>query len=154
MAFKDQLSEQISALASESIQDPEVFLVDIEIKGDSRNPLVWVYLESEKGGINLDECAEISRKLQFLIEAHEIFKGNFTLNVSSPGLDRPLKDLRQYKINRNRHARIRVKSDEKAKTIEGIIKEVSDSEVTLETKNENVVLPFDKIIETKIIPVV
>ncbi len=154
MAFKDQLSEQISALASESIQYPEVFLVDIEIKGDSRNPLVWVYLESEKGGINLDECAEISRKLQFLIEAHEIFKGNFTLNVSSPGLDRPLKDLRQYKINRNRHARIRVKSDEKAKTIEGIIKEVSDSEVTLETKNENVVLPFDKIIETKIIPVV
>jgi len=78
-----------------------MFIVDVEIKHQDMN-VVWVSVDSEKGDVNLDKCSQISRELSFLIESENIFNKPYRLNVSSPGLSRPLTDNRQYAKNTGR----------------------------------------------------
>jgi ribosome maturation factor RimP len=128
------------------------YVVDVEITA-SKIPLVWVYLDSEKGDISLDTCAEVSRELSVLLDAHEVFASSFRLNVSSPGLDRPLKDRRQFYANVGRNAKLTLSVGENKKVaVKGILKSVSESGVVLETAEGSQDIPFSQLIETKIIP--
>ena len=144
--------KDIYELAESVIGSTDFFLVGVEIKG-ARPPEVWVYVDGENRGVSMDECAEISNELSFLMEAHDIFNGAYRLNVSSPGLSRPLVDKRQYFKNKGRHVKIKYKHDEEYNKLEGILEDYSDQNiVVLKEAGEVVELPFDKIIETKIIP--
>ena len=97
--------QKIKDLAAPLVESKDLFVVDIEHKTGSGLNEVWLYLDAQDRGVNLDECADISRELGFLIEAHELFEKKYRLNVSSPGLSRPLSDVRQYKKNEGRKPR-------------------------------------------------
>lgn len=145
----------INSLITQSIEDASVYLVDVEIKGNENQPVLWVYLDTEDGGITLEQCAAVSRRLNVLIEENGSFGNNFQLNVSSPGLNRPLKDIRQYKNNIGRTAKVRYKSDDKVKKAEGVITSVTDQQINIEKGNNNISeIAFDDIIETKILAVI
>jgi ribosome maturation factor RimP len=73
--------------------------------------------------------------------------------VSSPGLDRPLKDRRQFYANVGRNAKLTLSVGENKKVaVKGILKSVSESGVVLETAEGSQDIPFSQLIETKIIP--
>ncbi|MEQ9308891.1 MAG: ribosome maturation factor RimP [Balneolaceae bacterium] len=149
------ITETIKELAIPLAEEKNLFLVDVELKTGGGTE-VWVYLDGEERGVNLDECAEISRELGFLIDAHELLGDKYRLNVSSPGLSRPLTDKRQYtrNIDRTLKLRFRKENDEVGK-LEGVITKVTDTAVLVtEGKDENKEIPFDSIIEAKIIPVI
>lgn len=140
-------------LAERSIGSEDIFIVDIETKGKASEPIIWLYLESDKGGISLDECAVISRRLQVSIEANGLYADAFTLNVSSPGLDRPLKQKRQYKVNKGRNAKVKYTQDGSVKILEGIIVDSNEESVVFKTNGKDIRLEYEMIIETKIQPV-
>lgn len=152
MHLQDTDRDLLLELAERCIDKKSIFLVDLEAKGKASNPTIWVYLDSDTGGISLNECADISRKLQVLIEANGVFGSAFTLNVSSPGLDKPLKLIRQYKSNEGRNAKVRYKSDESVKMLEGTIAVVDDEGIEIENEGNTTRLGFSDIIETKIQP--
>ncbi len=152
MHLQDSDRDLLQELAERCIDKKSIFLVDLEAKGKASNPTFWVYLDSDTGGISLNECAEISRKLQVLIEANGVFGSAFTLNVSSPGLDKPLKLIRQYKSNEGRNATVRFKSDETVKMLEGTITVADDEGIEIENEGKKTRLGFSDIIETKIQP--
>ncbi len=152
MHLQDSDRDLLQELAERCIDKKSIFLVDLEAKGKASNPTLWVYLDSDTGGISLNECAEISRKLQVLIEANGVFGSAFTLNVSSPGLDKPLKLIRQYKSNEGRNATVRFKSDETVKMLEGTITVADDEGIEIENEGKKTRLGFSDIIETKIQP--
>jgi ribosome maturation factor RimP len=103
--------------------------------------------------VNLDECADISRELGFLMEAHELFENKYRLNVSSPGLSRPLSDVRQYKKNEGRKAKVKFKKEDEYDKTEGIIVGVDENGIMLEDQNgKSVKVLFDDIKEAKIVP--
>jgi len=79
------------------VRDP-AFLVDVEIAGGSKGPLLRIFLDTDQG-ITIDECMQWSRELGTLLEVHSAFPGRYTLEVSSPGLGRPLRHPRQYRKN-------------------------------------------------------
>jgi len=143
----------IKDLAAPLVEPKDLFIVDIEHKTGSGLNEVWLYLDAQNRGVNLDECAEISKELGFLMEAHELFENKYRLNVSSPGLSRPLTDVRQYKKNEGRKAKVKfIKEDEYDKTV-GIIVGVDEKGITLEDQDgKNVTVLFDDIKETKIVP--
>ena len=103
---------EIQQLVERMLPREDLFLVDLEIKGGQRSPSLWLYVESDNGGVSLDDCTELSRTLQTVLEAHDFFAGPFTLNISSPGLDKPLLLPRQYKVNEGRLVRIRLHENE------------------------------------------
>lgn len=149
------ITEIIKELAAPLADEKNLFLVDVELKTGGGTE-VWVYLDGEERGVNLDECAEISRELGFLIDAHEILGDKYRLNVSSPGLSRPLTNKRQYKKNIERTLKLRFrKENEEVGKLEGIIASVTDTGVLVaESESNEVEISFDSIIEAKIIPVI
>ncbi len=145
--------QKIKDLATPLAESNNLFIVDAEVKTGSGITEVWLYLDAEDRGVNLDECADISRELGFLMEAHEIFEGKYRLNVSSPGLSRPLSDVRQYRKNEGRKAKIKYKQDDQYSKISGNIVSVTENGVMIEDKKGNAVeVRFDEIQEAKIIP--
>jgi len=144
--------KRIEEMALPLVEQADMFLVDLEIKQQEMN-VVWIYVDSEKGGVNLDECSRISRELSFMIETEELFNSSYRLNVSSPGLSRPLSDKRQYAKNLGRSAKVKFKSAENYEKLEGVLKDVSDDRVTIRTdKGEETSIRFEDLVETKIVP--
>jgi len=145
--------EKIKELASGIADEKGFILVDVEIKGAGSDVEVWVSVDAEDRFLNLDEYAEMSNELSFLMEAHEIYENKYRLNVSSPGLSKPLVDKRQYSKNKGKKAKVKYKKDDFAKA-QGIITEVNENGITLTTDSEDTLtLTFEEIVETKIIPV-
>ncbi|MCH8556238.1 MAG: ribosome maturation factor [Balneolia bacterium] len=154
MQLKDSLLSELTEIVERNISRDDLFIVDIELKTGGKNPVLSVYIESDKGGIKLDDCADISRNLQTVIEANELLGKTFTLNVSSPGLDRPLILKRQYLLNKGRTARVKARlgEDDKVSMVEGKLINTEDNGIELESKSGTTYIEFDKIIETKIVP--
>ncbi len=146
------VEQEITELAETVLSGTDFFLVGVEIKGGNR-PEVWIYADGAERGINMDECAEVSNELGFLMEAHDTFSGAFRLNVSSPGLSRPLSDKRQYPKNKGRQVKVKFKNDEGYHKIKGILESSTEQQITVHPEGEEpLALSFDQIVETKIIP--
>ena len=149
------ITNQIKELAAPLAEEHGLFVIDIELKTGSGNEL-WVYLDAEDRGINLDECAEISRELGFVIDAHELLKSKYRLNISSPGLSRSLSDARQYSKNIGRMIKLRYREGDETKKIIGMLEQASHQKLTvIETegkKSTEHFIKMDTVIEAKIIP--
>ena len=111
---------------------PDYFLVDIRIKPTNN---VKVFLDGDKG-ISIETCVRYNRALYKKLEETGLFPdGDFSLEVSSPGLDEPLKLLRQYKKNVGRQVELVLQDGSKK---EGRLVEVSEDGVIVEeTKGKN-----------------
>lgn len=150
--MSNSIEHKISELVESVLPTTGFFLVDVEIKGH-KEPEVWVYIDAEDRGITMDECADISKELGFLMDAHDVFAGNYRLNVSSPGLDRPLVDRRQYAKNEGRKTKVRYKRGNEYRKAEGTLKSVSEDKVIIEKEDGTEDrIDFDDVVETKIIP--
>jgi len=145
------IQSKIEELSATLADEKGLFLVDVEIK-HGKETTVWVYLDAEDRGVSLDEFAEISNELGFLIEAHEVFENRYRLNVSSPGLSRPLADKRQYPKNVGRKARVKYKRNNEYITVEGELITVEDDVITVKPDEKTIGINFNEIVETKILP--
>lgn len=146
--------KRIKELAETLVSQTDMFLVDVELKQQEMN-VVWVYVDSEKGGVNLDECSRISRELSFMVESEELFVKSYRLNVSSPGLSRPLSDRRQFAKNQGRTAKVKYKQNDSYEKIEGILKDVSEDHVKIQhDKGKETSIRFEDLVETKIVPTI
>jgi ribosome maturation factor RimP len=130
----------------------DIFLVSIKIKPTNN---FKIYLDAD-GGLGIEKCIKINRALYKQIEEMGMFPdGDFSLEVSSPGIDEPLKLVRQYKKNVTRTVEVITNNDT---TKEGILTEVTESTITIqqtEGKGKkavtvNTVIPFDEIKQTKV----
>ncbi len=96
---------RVKALVEEVLAGSPHFLVELEVRGAPGSQAVDVFIDSDEG-IGVDTLAQISREVAFLIDAEDVIAGRYRLNVSSPGVDRPLKLPRQYKKNVGRALRV------------------------------------------------
>ena len=77
------------------IDNDEIFLVEVNIKGKPGNQKIQVFIDGDNS-VDVDECSKISRKLSSELEEKDIIEGRYTIEVSSPGVDKPLKLIRQF----------------------------------------------------------
>jgi ribosome maturation factor RimP len=131
---------------------PSHFLVEIRIKPTNN---VKVFIDADEGVV-LSDLIDYNRKLYKMLEESDIFpNGDFSLEVSSPGLDEPLKLFRQYKKNVGRYVDVTLNDDSKKEgklveaTEDGIVIETETGKgKKKETKQESIL--FDQIKSTKI----
>lgn len=105
-AFKEKIRELVEPVATE--EGMELIMVEC-LKMKSRW-LVKLYIDKE-GGVTLDDCATVSNQVGDILDVHDMPPGPYTLEVSSPGLDRPVE--RDKDFLRHRGATISLKLDEK-----------------------------------------
>lgn len=146
-AVKDKIKELLEQkFTEEEFQD--CFLVDTTI---SKSNKVQVYVDCDSG-VNLVTCSKLSRYLEAYLDESLVLGEKYTLEVSSPGVDRAL-IKRQFPKNVGRQIRIKL-ADEKI--VKGLLKESNEEEVVVEVskgkkETELVRLNFADIVEAKII---
>ena len=130
--------------------EPDIFLVEVRIKPTNN---VTVFLDGDNG-VGIDKLIQYNRRLYRQLEEEVFFAGgDFSLEVSSPGLDEPLKMHRQYKKNINRFVEV---VQEEAVKIEGKMTIVNEDSIVVEEekgkgKKKEVIehiIPFEKIKST------
>jgi len=87
----DQTEKMIEAL----LKAEGLELIDLEFRKEGRGWVLRIFMD-KPGGVTLDDCSEISRELGDQIEVNELIPHSYTLEVSSPGLDRPLKKEKDF----------------------------------------------------------
>ena len=108
------------------LEEPEYFLVDLRIKPINN---IKIFLDGDSG-ITIEKCVRINRKLYKMLEEAAYYpEGDFSLEVSSAGLDEPLKSFRQYKKNIGRPVELSLLDGTQK---EGLLKEVTEEGVLLE----------------------
>jgi ribosome maturation factor RimP len=125
MELKENTGE-IKKLAESFLKDQSHFVVDVITSFRSNPKKLLVILDGDKG-INIDDCAEVSRELSAALDTSNLVEGAFVLEVSTPGLDQPLKTKRQYQKNIGRNVKVKLKD----RTVEGKLAEVRDSDIEI-----------------------
>lgn len=127
-------------------------LVDAELVGGGSQRVLRVYIDSH-GGIDVEDCALVSRQLSALLDVEDPIPGQYTLEVSSPGLDRPL--VRRRDFERFIGAQVKVRMHQAIlgrKNFTGQLIEVGDDHVMLEMDKESYKLPFMDIERARLVP--
>lgn len=135
----EELKKTITQIAERHLKDDTYFIVDVVIKGVQGKTKILVLLDSDQG-VNIDDCARLSRKIGGELEEDEVLDIAYILEVSSPGLDHPLAMERQYIKNIGR--KLRVHTIE-GSVCEGTLLEFSNQVLYLETleKEKNKKVP-------------
>ena len=97
--------ESLRAMAERVASSEGLYLVDVELKGGRSNPLLRIYIDKQ-GGVSHADCQLVSEQLSVMLDVEDPFPGSYTLEVSSPGLDRELRKPSDYEHFAGRRARL------------------------------------------------
>ncbi len=144
------MKNKIIELADSIAAQHAVEIVDIELAGSSGKPLIRIFIDKENG-VTLDECGKFSRSLSALFDVEDPIPTAYILEVSSPGLDRPLKELRDFQRNIGKPARIITSAKVEDRNIFiGRITGVGGGNITLSLEDKVIEIPFDQISKARL----
>ncbi len=125
--------------------------IDLVARGDRAKQVIEVFIDAEDG-ITTDLCAEVSREVRAALEEGNLLPGPYRLDVSSPGIDRPLRFPWQYRKHQGRRVHVRYREAEQERTAEGTLASVGEDAITVQVKNsaEPIVVKFETIVEARI----
>ena len=119
-------------------------LVGCEYMASSKPAVLRVYIDKE-GGVNIDDCSKVSRQVSSVMDVENVL-GRYNLEVSSPGINRPLFELADFVAHLHKKVKIRMqKAVAERKTFVGTLTAVDDQCVHVEVETEKFALPFDEI---------
>ena len=119
-------------------------LVDIEISGSTHGRFLRVYLDKENG-LGIEDIAEANYWIDSIIEKNEPFSRSYTLEVSSPGIDRPLRTLEHFKRFIGEEAKLSTDSIDGRANWTGRLNGVEGTDILLVTDGQTYRLPYEKI---------
>ncbi|MGA9121420.1 MAG: hypothetical protein WB699_18780 [Bacteroidota bacterium] len=143
LPFLDAAKEHTVRLGAE--------VIDVVIRGDRSRRVIELFVDNADG-VSLDLCRQISRSLKQEIEEKSLIAGSYRLDVSSPGIDRPLKFSWQYKKHIGRNLEITYQGDDGKRNVAGKLLSVDDKGIMVQTGKESTVLrlEFPVITESKV----
>lgn len=157
-----ELLDKIEALVMPILTDLGLELVDLEFKREGRSSALRLFID-KPGGVTLDDCAEVSREVSALLEVEDPIEVAYRLEVSSPGIDRPLKKAADFARFAGQMVKIRTRSlldpDERGhrrKTFLGELLGLGDDGVRLrqtDRRDGEIVIPLHEIDKANLEPV-
>lgn len=142
-----ELLPQIDNIISRIVEQNGSELVEVGVVGRGKTSILRVFV-CKSDGINIGEISKLTKKISKALDEADIIPHNYLLEVSSPGLDRPLRTIRDFERVISENVRI-VLPD--GKTLEGTLIEANQDTISLETESESILIPLDKICSAKII---
>jgi ribosome maturation factor RimP len=147
-----QAPANIQAIVEPVVTSLGYELVGAEFLMQGHSGLLRVYIDAEEG-VQLNDCQRVSHQLSGVLDVEDVIKGKYQLEVSSPGLDRPLFTVEHFERFQGHKARLKlaVPLDGQRK-FKGILKGVKNDQVLLEIDSEEVSLPLSAIDKANLIP--
>ncbi len=103
----DRIIREIEGFARPIAEEMGLELVEVQFRQES-GWVLRIFIDREQGGVNVDDCAAVSRQVSVFLEAEDLISHAYTLEVSSPGAERPLKRMEEFVRFMNRRVRIKV----------------------------------------------
>ncbi|MDA8433280.1 MAG: ribosome maturation factor RimP [Nitrospiraceae bacterium] len=147
----EDIKGKIAALAESVAGEYGVEVVDVEIAGSLRRPTLRLFIE-KSGGVTLEDCERVSRAMSAVLDVEDPIKSAYVLEVSSPGLERPLKKLKDFEASVGKVARIITReSIDMQNFFVGRITEVSGTTIILTMKNDTkMTIPLEQIAKARL----
>lgn len=126
----------------------------VEFRSQGRHSLLRLYIDDQENGISVEDCEKVSRQVSGVMDVEEPIQNEYTLEVSSPGMDRPLFTLEQFTAWAGYQVSIRLRmAFEGRRKFQGILKGTEDGDVVVVVDDHEYLLPFESIDKANIVPV-
>jgi ribosome maturation factor RimP len=145
----EDLTVRLQELVKELAEEHGAELVDLQIKGRPGSQIVKVFVDTDSG-ITLEKCEKISRELSDILDIEDIMPGKYILEVSSPGVSRPLRNAHDFRRNLNKDVEVIYRETDEERSFNGIILEATDDSVLLQGEGEMLRIPIATIQRGKI----
>jgi ribosome maturation factor RimP len=141
----DSVVKEVGRFIEPVLDETGVELVDIEYVFERGRWVLRIYLDRE-GGITLDDCARVSREIGDLIEVKDVLLREYVLEVSSPGLNRPLKKEKDFLRAIGNRVKVKMVTPVKGcRNFTGYLRDLKDGALYLEVENNLVLLPLQDL---------
>ena len=148
---EDRIVAAIEKYAESVLESLGLELVEVQFRREGHGWVLRLYIDKE-GGVTVDDCATVSREMSAWLDVEELVEYAYHLEVSSPGLERPLKKERDYKRFAGRMARIKLREPiNEQKVFIGTIEDVDEEKVILLADGKPVNCVFDNIAKARLI---
>ena len=152
---KTAIDRRLAEIVAPTIEGLGFELVRIRLQG-GRHPLLQIMADRPEGGIDVDDCAAISTAVSAVLDVEDPIEENYTLEVSSPGIDRPLTRLKDFDMWEGYEARIETfEQIDGRKRFKGILRGSEGDEVLIEIEEQGemvtIGLQFDWLADAKLI---
>jgi ribosome maturation factor RimP len=127
-------------------------LIEIEHFPNPKHGVLRLYIDKEDG-ITIDDCSDVSRQISALIDVEDPVRGQFNLEVSSPGMDRPLRRVKDFQ--RFTGSKVKLKTImpfEGQRNFSGRLLEADEESVVIETDTEEITIPMSALEKARVVP--
>ena len=148
---KASIYQLVSELIAPTVTEHNAELVDVEYIKAGKVWTLRVFIDKKQGG-TVSDCQKLSREIEDLIEVHELISDPYTLEVSSPGLDRPLKKEADFLRNKDKQIQLKTYAPiEGRKNFSGIVLDIEDKVLFLKDKDGCLELELANIAQAKLV---
>ncbi len=146
-----QKAEQLKTLLTPVVEGEGMQLWGLEYHSGSTPPVLRIYIDGENG-VTVDDCARVSDQAGAVIEVEEALKGNYTLEVSSPGIERPLFTPEQFRTYIGHPVKVRLAWPEHdRRNFRGVLLSVEDPMIEVEVDGMAYELPLAAIHNARVL---
>ena len=141
------VESRLQSIGEAAAHSRGVELLELKYIRAGRRQIVRVIVD-KAGGVTIDECADVSRRLSADLDMTDVLNGRYTLEVSSPGVDRPLKTEADFRRKVGRNVAVRITDGGNSESaLEGVIGKVTGDQVMIGERP----VPLNRIIEGRLI---
>jgi len=146
------LTGQLKELLEGYLQSRNLELIDLVLRNEGNGLVLRVLADRPEGGINLDECGALNQEIGTLLDEKNIMESSYMLEVSSPGLDRPLKTKRDFSRATGKKAKFFLNDlvDGKLEW-DGIITGVNNESVFINSSISALEIPLSRVVKAKLL---
>ncbi|MEW5911150.1 MAG: ribosome maturation factor RimP [Thermodesulfobacteriota bacterium] len=146
-----ELVERLRALLEPVVRSEGLMLVELVWRREAGGQVLRLCVDRPQGGVTLDECAAVSRQAGDLLDVEDLIAVPYNLEVSSPGLDRRLKDPREFDLFAGRPVRL-VVNDEAggSQVLKGVLKGRMGDDVLIEVEGKVRAVPLARVAKARL----
>jgi ribosome maturation factor RimP len=147
-------AEELVALLSPTVQALGMDLLGIEYAASGGSALLRLYIDVADRPVNVDDCEAVSREVSAVLDVEDPIASNYTLEVSSPGIDRPLFTLAHFARFAGEQAKVALRLPQDGRRrVQGTIARAADGKVVLQLdKGEEFIVAIDNIDKARLVP--
>lgn len=144
-----EAAASLRALAEPVVVAEGLDLVDVEVRGSGGSRLVRLRVD-RKGGVALETCQRVSQRLSALLDEQDPIDGRYTLEVTSPGVDHPLRDRRAFERVEGRMVEIsRDDGDGQVRPLRGVVTVAQGDQVLIDVDGRQIGVPYDEVVTAR-----
>ena len=147
---REEIVDRVRQLADPLLTQGGLDLVEVEFRREARGWVLRLYVDKE-GGITVDDCAEVSREMGRILDVEDFVSNSYTLEVSSPGLTRSLRNERDFMKYRNRRVKVTTREPiGNRRRWKGRIRGVEGDRIELEVDGELFQIPLSNVVKANL----